>query len=64
MVAKKRNIAPQTVIDKYCRQLDKRAYDVERLLESKSSEGIEGLLLEKFRNNRDVVRDFFRTLVA
>ncbi|MDO8721200.1 MAG: hypothetical protein Q7J31_03120 [Syntrophales bacterium] len=64
LVAKKRGIAPQTVIDKYCRQLDKRAYDVDRLLEAKSSEGLEGLLLERFRSNRDVVRDFFKALAV
>ncbi|HME42937.1 MAG TPA: hypothetical protein VKF36_07635 [Syntrophorhabdales bacterium] len=64
LVAKKRRIAPQTVIDKYCRQLDKRAYDVDRLLESKSVEDLQALLLDKFRRNRDMVRDFFRSLAA
>lgn len=62
LVAKKRGIAFQTVIDKYCRQLGKRAYDVDLLLESKSSEGLRGLLLERFKRNRDVLRDFFQTL--
>jgi len=64
LVAKKRRITPQAVIDKYCRQLGKRAYDVDRLLESKDSEGLQAVLLEKFRSHRDVVRDFFQTLVA
>jgi hypothetical protein len=62
LVAKKRGIAPQTVIDKYCRQLHKQAYDVDQLLESKNSEGLQAVLLERFRSNRDVVRDFFQTL--
>jgi hypothetical protein len=64
LVAKKRGIAPQTVIDKYCRQLDKRAYNVDQLLESKNSEGLQAVLLERFRSNSDVVRDFFQTLEA
>jgi negative regulator of replication initiation len=64
LVAKKRGIAPQTVIDKYCRQLDKQAYDIDRLLESSSLEGLRALLLEKFRSNRDVIRDFFQTLAG
>ncbi|MCX5805061.1 MAG: hypothetical protein NT010_03175 [Proteobacteria bacterium] len=64
LVAKKRGIAPQTVIDKYCRQLDKRAYDVDLLLESQNQEGLQAVLLERFRNNRDVIRDFFQSLAA
>lgn len=64
LVAKKRGIAPQTVIDKYCRQLDKRAYEVDRLLESKNSEGLQELLFNRYRSNRDVVRDFFQSLAA
>ena len=32
MVARKYNIAPQTVLDKYCRQLGLRANDFDRLL--------------------------------
>ena len=64
LVAKKHGIAPQTVIDKYCRQLDKRAYDVDRLLEAKTSEELEGLLLGRFKSNRDVVREFFEALEA
>ena len=64
IVAKKRGIAPQTVIDKYCRQLDMRAYGFDQLLESKNSEGLQAVLLKKFRNNRDVVRNFFQGLVA
>lgn len=64
LVAKKRGIAPQTVIDKYCRQLDKRAYDVDRLLEAMTTEGLQELLLERFRSNRDVIRNFFQSLSA
>ena len=64
LVAKKRGIAPQTVIDKYCRQLDKRAYEVDRLLESKNSEGLQELLFNRYRSNRDVVSDFFQSLAA
>ena len=62
LVAKKRGVAPQTVIDKYCRQLDKRAYDVDLLLESQNQEGLQAVLLERFRTNRDVIRDFFQSL--
>jgi negative regulator of replication initiation len=63
-VAKKRRITPQAVLDKYCRQLGKRAYEIDALLEPKNPEGLQALLLEKFRNNRDVVRGFFQSLAA
>ena len=36
LVAQRRNTAPQTVIDKYCRQLGKRAYEIDRLLEEEN----------------------------
>jgi hypothetical protein len=35
IVAQRRRTAPQTIIDKYCRQLNKRAYEIDRLLQEK-----------------------------
>ena len=64
LVAKKRGIAPQTVVDKYCRQLDKRAYEIDRLLESNDLEGLQELLFNRYRSKRDVVRDFFQSLAV
>jgi negative regulator of replication initiation len=62
LVAKKRDIAPQTVIDKYCRQLNKQAFEIDRLLEH-DLEGFKLLLKKVFVNHHDVIEDFFRLLL-
>lgn len=62
LVAQRRNTAPQTVIDKYCRQLGKRAYEIDRLLEDQNLKEFRALLERKFVNHRDLVGSFFDTL--
>ncbi len=61
LVAEKRGIAPQTVIDKYCRQLNKQAYEIDRLLEEDVE--VTKMLLEKhFFKHRDIIHNFFSLL--
>ncbi|MFH1241868.1 MAG: hypothetical protein V1689_05835 [Pseudomonadota bacterium] len=62
LVARRRNIAPQTVIDKYCRQLGRRAYEIDQLLEDQHLREFKALLENKFRNHRDLVDSFFNSL--
>jgi hypothetical protein len=62
LVAQRRNTAPQTVIDKYCRQLGKRAYEIDRLLEDQNLKEFRALLERKFVNHRDLIGSFFDTL--
>ncbi len=62
LVAQKRNTAPQTVIDKYCRQLGKRAYEIDRLLEDKSLREFRALLEKKFVNHPELITSFFASL--
>ncbi len=62
LVAQKRKIAPQTVIDKYCRQLKKQAFEIDRLLDQ-DLEGFKLLLKKVFVNHHDVIDDFFRSLI-
>ena len=57
-VAKKRGIAPQTVIDKYCRQLDKKAYEIDRLLEYNIDE-FKLILQNRFSIHKIYINDFF-----
>ncbi len=57
-VAKKRGIAPQTVIDKYCRQLDKRASEIDRLLEFNIDE-FKLLLQNTFSIHTIFINEFF-----
>lgn len=62
LVAQRRNTAPQTVIDKYCRQLGKRAYEIDRLLKNENIREFRALLERKFVNHRDLITTFFASL--
>jgi negative regulator of replication initiation len=62
LVARRRNTAPQTVIDKYCRQLGRRAYEIDRLLEDQNLREFRALLERKFVNHRDLIDSFFNSL--
>ena len=57
-VAKQHNVFPQTIIDKYCRQLGLTAYQFDRLLEEENLGGLRKLLKAKFSNHSDVVDKF------
>ena len=62
LVAERRNTAPQTVIDKYCRQLGKRSYEIDRLLEDQNLKEFKALLERKFVNHRNLIDSFFNYL--
>jgi hypothetical protein len=62
MEALKRDYDYQTIIDKYCRQLGKRAFEVDQLLEPENITEFQSLLEEKFPNHRDTTREFFDSL--
>lgn len=59
-VAMLRNTAPQTVIDKYCRQLDKKAYEIDQLLQDHNLHEFRSLLEHKFNNHTGVINEFFK----
>ena len=59
IVARRRRTAPQTIIDKYCRQLSKKAYEIDRLLQEQDLSGFKLLLVNKFTNHKDVIDYFF-----
>ena len=61
-VAKKEGVFYQTIIDKYCRQLGKRAFEIDRLLEPDKLHELRSLLEEKFSGHRDFIKDFFKSL--
>lgn len=62
IVAERRRTAPQTVIDKYCRQLGKRAYDIDRLLLDQNLDEFRVLLESRFTSHCDLVSSFFNSL--
>jgi len=58
IVAKKYNIAPQTVLDKYCRQLNLKASEFDELLDKPGRPGLIALLIHKFPRHGDVIRKY------
>ncbi len=61
-IAKELRIRPQSVIDKYCRQLNKKAYEVDRLLSQNNLSEFKSILIKKFPNFSNDIDDFFRKL--
>lgn len=61
-VAKERNITPQSVIDKYTRQLGQKAYEIDRLMEPANAEEFKNLLSEKFPFYRKDISEFLGSL--
>jgi hypothetical protein len=62
-VAKKRGTAPQTVTDKYCRQLNKRAHEIDELLSERGYGQFKALLKSKFTEHEQVIDTYFETLI-
>jgi len=62
IVAERRKTAPQTVIDKYCRQLGKRAYDIDHLLQDQNLDEFRVLLESRFADHQSLVASFFASL--
>lgn len=59
MVATRRGRATQTILDKYCRQLNKKASDIDKLLREPNLVGLRHILKTKFRNNSTLIDYFF-----
>lgn len=62
VVANRHDVAPQTVLDKYCRQLNKKAYEIDRLLEDTNLKNFQNLLTNKYANHNSLIRKFFNGL--
>lgn len=62
IVARRKGTAPQTIIDKYCRQLSKKAYEIDEFLQEQNLERFKILLLNKFNNHQDLITLFFNGL--
>ncbi|MFZ0242208.1 MAG: hypothetical protein WAL90_11235 [Desulfobacterales bacterium] len=63
-VAEKRGTAPQTVIDKYCRQLNKRAHEIDQLFDEKGYAQFKKLLKQKFTGHSSIIDLYFDTLTG
>jgi len=58
-VADIRGITTQAVIDKYCRQLGKKAYEVDELLITSTMDEFKKLLIERFPYHSKVIESTF-----
>jgi len=63
-VAKKRGTAPQTVTDKYCRQLGKRAHEIDELLAEPGYAGFKVLLDSKYPDHRGIIDMYFDSMMS
>lgn len=61
-VADIRGISTQAILDKYCRQLDKRAYEVDELLMMQNLKKFESMLIEKHPYHRSLIQDIFNDI--
>jgi len=57
-VAQRRNLAPQTIIDGYCRQLNKKAYEIDSMLASNLPE-LRKILISKFPRHASRIASVF-----
>ena len=63
-VAKKRGTAPQTITDKYCRQLGKRAHEIDELLTEPGYHSFKDLLTSKFADLRGIIDMYFDSMMS
>ena len=63
-VAKKRGTAPQTITDKYCRQLGKKAHEIDELMAEPGYAGFKDLLTGKYSVHRDIIDMYFDTMMS
>ena len=61
-VAKKRGTAPQTITGKYCRQLGKRAHEIDELLTEPEFSSFKDLLASKFADHRGIIDMYFDSM--
>ena len=62
-VAQKRGTAPQTITDKYCRQIGKKAHEIDQLLSEPGYHEFKALLKSKFNNHALVIDTYFESLI-
>ncbi|MCD6534643.1 MAG: hypothetical protein J7L25_11320 [Deltaproteobacteria bacterium] len=56
-VAKQHHVFPQTVLDKYCRQLNLKAREFDRLLDQPELSELKKILTSKFPDYQNVIED-------
>ena len=63
-VAKQRGTAPQTITDKYCRQLGKKAQEIDELIVEPGYKGFKDLLMGKYSVHREIIDMYFDSMMS
>jgi hypothetical protein len=63
-VAKKRGAAPQTITNKYCRQLGKKAHEIDELMAQPGYEDFKDLLTGKYSDHRAIIDMYFDSMMS
>ncbi len=63
-VAKKRGTAPQTITAKYCRQLGKKAHEIDELMAEPGYAGFKDLLTGKYSDHREIIDMYFDSMMS
>ena len=63
-VAKKRGTTPQTLTSRYCRQLGKRAHEIDDLLNEPSYQGFKDLLKSIFSGHDSLIDIYFGSMMS
>jgi hypothetical protein len=62
VVSKRHGTSPQTILDKYCRQLHMKAHDFDELLAEPGLPALIGILKERFPRHHDYIDSFLDSL--
>jgi hypothetical protein len=63
-VAENRGTAPQTITDKYCRQIGKKAHEIDELLAEPGYHQFKELLKSKFSRHEQIIDTYFESLMV
>ena len=63
-VAKKRDTAPQTITAKYCRQLGKKAHEIDELMAEPGYAGFKNLLAGKYSAHGEIIDMYFDSMMS
>ena len=63
-VAKKQGAAPQTITNKYCRQLGKKAHEIDELMAEPGYAGFKDLLTGKYSVHREIIDMYFDSMMS
>jgi hypothetical protein len=63
-VAKKRGMAPQTITDKFCRQLGKKAQEIDELMSEPGYKGFKDLLMGKYSAHSEIIDMYLDSMMS